>query len=79
MTSETCQEQQQFQHFWRSVVYQAVRDLMLEDEATPLERANAREWVFDDADGPASFIWACGVAGLDPEAVRKVLRDRGIE
>ena len=73
------QEQQRFQHFWREVVYQAVRDLMLKDEATPLERRNAREWVFADADGPASFVWACVVAGLDPEAVRKELRDRGIE
>ena len=73
------QEQQRIEHFWRETVYQAVRDLTLKDEATPLERANARAWVFDDADGPASFVWACAVAGLDPEAVRKELRDRGIE
>lgn len=63
---------------WRETVYQAVRDLALTGEATPEEREASRTWIFSDSKAPHSFLWACSVAGLDPEEVRGELRARGI-
>lgn len=64
--------------FWRETVYQAVRDLQLAEEATPEERESSRAWIFSDDTAEHSFLWACSVAGLDPEEVRGELRARGI-
>lgn len=66
--------------FWREVVYQRLRDLLCpEVEHSTLEdRVDAFDWVFSDSEQPASFRWACAVSGLGPEAVRDVLRVRGI-
>ncbi len=66
--------------FWREVIYQNLRDLLCPEleKATQEERAAAFDWVYGDSTQPASFLWACPIAGLDPEAVRNVLRERGI-
>jgi hypothetical protein len=71
--------EQRFALLQRETVYQAVRDLMLTGEATEDERTAAREWLFNDAKGDGSFLWACSDAGLDPEAVRAEVRAREVK
>lgn len=58
---------------WREVVYQAMRDLMLRDEATEGDREAAARWMADDSTGVGSFRWACDMAGLDPAEVRNAV------
>lgn len=63
-------------YFWREVVYQGMRDLLLRGEADEEARVQARVFIFDNAKGTGSFIWCCEKAGLDPDEVRKEVLDR---
>lgn len=69
-------ERERFALLQRETVYQAVRDLLLTSEATEQEREESRTWLFSDNKEEGSFLWACAVSGLDPEAVRAEVRAR---
>lgn len=70
-------EDERIAYLQREVVYQALRDLLVSFEASPEDQAKAREWIFGDATGEGTFLTACELGGLDAEALRDVLRERG--
>lgn len=71
-------EDERIAYLQREVVYQALREIIVRDEAVEEEdRVRAKQWIFGDAEGLGSFLWACEVGGLDPETLRNVLRERG--
>lgn len=69
-------EDERFAYAWREVVYQALRDIIVAGEAMPEEQQDAREWILSSDVSPGTFLWACGVAGIDPEDVRLEVRIR---
>jgi len=71
-------EAERLSHFWREVVYQNLRDLLLEGEANQQDRIVAHRFVFDTHAGIGSFDWACRMGGLDPEKIRDELKARGM-
>lgn len=52
---------------------QAVHDQFLRGKLRRRIQAETREWIKSDYDGPSSFVWICGVLGLDSDAVRERL------
>ena len=40
------------------------------------EWKRAKSWVASDSEQPGSFIWACDLFNLEPDAVRRAIRDR---
>lgn len=69
-------EDERFALAWREVVYQSLRDLILTGEATEDEQQDARDWIFSNDASEGTFLWACGLAGVDPEDVRLEARVR---
>lgn len=59
---------------WASVMIQAIKDL---DGKYSTDRKLAYHYVFLEPDGGAgSFLWVCGVLGLEPDAVRAAVMTR---
>jgi len=63
----------------REIVYQAVRDLLVDGEAEPPDWYEARQWLFSEERACGSFHWCCDIGGLDPVDVREALWMRGVE
>ncbi len=80
MSKPRMSEPERVAWFWREVVFQNLRDLLSPNAegASEEDRRLAAEWVLDDNPHHGSFLWACSAAMLDPEAVRDVLREKGI-
>lgn len=69
-------EDERFAYAWREAVYQALRDVIVTDEATADEQQAAREWILSNDTSEGAFLWACNAAGIDPEDVRLEVRVR---
>lgn len=69
-----------FTALWREVVAQAVRDVLSpkQEGASSNERDEAYHWIMGDNTETYTYLWACDVAGVDPEIGRKILRERDI-
>lgn len=79
MSKTPLTDDERVSYMQREVVYQAMRDLMVRDEAMEEEdRVRAKQWIFIDNVGPGTFLTACEIGGLDPETIRNVLRERGL-
>jgi hypothetical protein len=65
---------------WQAVIAQAVRDVLYPelDRPTLEERCDAYDWLRSESAEPQSFLWCCNEAGIEPDAVRRQLRDAGI-
>lgn len=68
-----------YQSFWGAIVEQAAMDLLHPEQsgATAADRDNAFSWVKSDSTAPAGYLWACDVAGINPDILRERLRRRG--
>jgi len=69
-----------YEEFWGAVVLQAVDDLLKDPEetgASELDREDAFAWLASDNTRPAGFLWACSVSGIEPNIVRRLLKQRG--
>lgn len=71
-------EAERVAYLQREVAYQALRDVIVRGEADVEDRERAKQWIFSDATGAGTFLAACELGGLDPETLRKLLRERGL-
>jgi hypothetical protein len=59
---------------WASVLVQAIKDL---DGKYSTDRKLAYHYIFLEPDrGAGSFLWVCGVLGLEPDALRTIVMTR---
>jgi len=56
---------------WYAVLEQAVKDAQGYYNS---RREEARQWLFSENHGAASFLWICDVLGLDPDFFRNAYR-----
>lgn len=75
---------------WQAVLEQAIRDVVQGPPAYELRdlsladqnalrlalRAAAEHWIEDDTNEPRRFVWVCDQLGLNPDAVRRSIKER---
>src|SRR5262245_50488253 len=68
---------------WRAIFLRGIKDyfgMEITGEANkPRVIQEAREWAFDDSEAPGSFLFCCQVLRYDGSAVRRALRERGVD
>ena len=69
-----------YAEFWGAVVTQAVLDLLQPEIFKPSAEdvANALAWIKDESRAQCGYVWACEMAGIDPDIGRQALRKAGI-
>ena len=52
---------------WAAVLKQAIKDIRCRNDR---RRENALSWFNSKNKGTTSFLWICGILGLDPDLIR---------
>jgi len=64
-------------HLWVEVLYTAVKDYIGKYRVNPAHKKAAEHYLFHSKNrGIGSFLWICNLLRLDPERVRKALKQK---
>ena len=63
-------------HLWAAVIQTAVNDILATGDKPNQDQRMSRDWVASDSLEQRSFLWACDMLSIEPEAVREITNRR---